>query len=68
MIVRTRTNGSVLELPDATAKQLLDAGIYEEASADEKKAFRKAAGISDTAVAPLTTGDVPRQPKRRKTG
>lgn len=59
MIVRTRTNGSVLELQDETAKQLIDAGIYEEASADEKKAFRKIVGTSETAVAPLTSGDLP---------
>lgn len=64
MIVRTRTNGSVLELQDETAKVLLKAGIYEEASPEEKKAFRKAVGTSETAVAPLTTGDVPT--KRRK--
>lgn len=66
MIVRTRTNGYVLELPDDTAKLLK--GIYEEASPEEKKAFRKAAGTSETAVAPLTSGDLPRQQKRRKTG
>lgn len=65
MIVRTRTNGSVLELQDETAKTLIKAGIYEEADADEKKAFRKAVGTSETAVAPLTTGDLPSKKGRK---
>lgn len=65
MIVRTRTNGNVLELADETADILIKNKIYEEASAEEKKAFRKAVGTSDTAVAPLTTGDLPSKKGRK---
>ena len=61
MIVHTRTNGSVLELQDETAAQLK--GIYEEATDEQKKEFRKRAG--GTEVAPLTTGDLPTKKGRK---
>lgn len=77
MIVRTRKNGNVLELEDETADILIRNKIYEEASDAEKKTHRQKVSDaesgkppkSDTAVAPLTTADVPQKPKRggRKT-
>lgn len=61
MKIRAVANGNEFEADDDAAKELIATGDYE-------KAEKKTAKASPTAVAPLTTQDIPRQRKRRKSG
>jgi hypothetical protein len=54
MKIKAKTNGDVIDVTEATAKELIEAGIYD--AVDE----------SPTAVAPLGTESVPVRTKKAK--
>lgn len=50
MLVRVRTNGSIIDVPDGPAQRLIEAGIYEVVDAEV---------VEDA-------GDAPPPPKKRR--
>lgn len=70
MKIRALANGNEFESDDGAAEALIATGLYERAS-DKKPAAKTAASpkpakASSTAVKPMTTADIPQQPKKGK--
>lgn len=61
MKIKAKANGDLLEIDDAAAKTLIDAGVYEAADEPKKKPAEKPAE-KPTKVEPLTTEDMPTVP------
>lgn len=65
MKIRALANGNVIEAHEDAAKILIDAKIYERVSDKEPLTASLTPPVS-SAVAPLTTADLPKKPKRGK--
>lgn len=60
MKIRAKANGDVIDVSEETAKELIEAGIYDAVDAP------KDAATKSTKVEPLTTKNVPPLTKKAK--